>query len=347
MSVVESFVIPDFLNLGVPDKGAHVVRKMPVVVIALHEGCGCRCVMCDIWKIREPRSISLANLERQLDSFERLQVQWVVLTGGEPQGHPHFYEFVAALRSRRIRITILSAGLELEADALRLADSIDDLIVSLDGPPAVHNKIRRIPLAYERLLAGLQALRRARPEIAIRARCTVQKVNHASLCETVECARASGLDSISLLAADLTSSAFNRPSSWKPSRQNSVALTIAELAALEAEIERLIHRYVGRGFLVESAEKLRRIALHFRAHLGTASALAPRCNAPWVSAVVEASGDVRPCFFHAAVGNIQQQTLAEIINSDRALRFRAALDIAANPTCRRCVCSLHLPQTGA
>jgi hypothetical protein len=36
-------------------------------------------------------------------------------------------------------------------------------------------------------------------------------------------------------------------------------------------------------------------------------------------------------------------TFAEVINSPEALQFRSRLDIAANPTCRRCVCSLFLP----
>jgi Fe-coproporphyrin III synthase len=193
MRVVESLVVPEVLSRALLDKTAHRIHKMPVLVIALHEGCGCRCVMCDIWKIREPRNISLASLERQLEYFEHLQVQWVVLTGGEPQRHPHFYEFATALRCRRIRVTMLTAGLELEADAARLAGSIDDLIVSLDGPPAVHNQIRRIPLACERLFAGVCAVRSAKPGIAIRARCTVQKINHADLCRTVECAQEAGL----------------------------------------------------------------------------------------------------------------------------------------------------------
>jgi MoaA/NifB/PqqE/SkfB family radical SAM enzyme len=346
MSLAESLVVPDFLQTDIPDRTAHLVRNMPVVVIALHEGCGCRCLMCDIWKVREPRSIPLATLERQLESLERLQVRWVVLSGGEPQRHPHFYEFVAALRSRKIRVTVLTAGLELETDAAQIAASVDDLIVSLDGPPAIHNQIRRIPLAYERLLAAVRAVRRLRPRMPICARCTVQKVNHAFLCETVECAQSTGLDSISFLAADLTSPAFNRPSPWQASRQNSIALCRAELDTLDGEIEQLIQRYVGKGFVVESVAKLRRIALHFRAHLGIVPPIAPRCNAPWVSAVIEASGQVRPCFFHVAVGNIHQQSFAEIVNGETALRFRAALDIAANPTCRRCVCSLHISQPG-
>jgi MoaA/NifB/PqqE/SkfB family radical SAM enzyme len=181
----------------------------------------------------------------------------------------------------------------------------------------------------------------------VRARCTVQKANHGSLCGVVKSAKEIGLNSISFLAADLTSDAFNRPQGWLPERQHRIALNAEEVDALEAEVERLVieHRPdLDSGYVVESAGKLRRIVLHFRAHLGQTQHIAPNCNAPWVSSVIEASGEVRPCFFHPSLGNIHEQPLRQIVNSPQALRFRATLDVATNPVCRRCVCSLHIPR---
>jgi MoaA/NifB/PqqE/SkfB family radical SAM enzyme len=181
----------------------------------------------------------------------------------------------------------------------------------------------------------------------IRARCTVQKANHRWLCDVVKSAKEIGLNSVSFLAADLTSEAFNRPQGWVPERRARVALNVDEVEELDAEVERLIseHRLdLESGFVVESAGKLRRIVLHFRAHLGQAQHVSPRCNAPWVSAVIEASGDVRPCFFHPSFGNVHDRTLHEIVNGPEALKFRASLNVATNPICQRCVCSLHIPR---
>jgi Fe-coproporphyrin III synthase len=70
--------------------------------------------------------------------------------------------------------------------------------------------------------------------------------------------------------------------------------------------------------------------------------VSPRYNAPWASAVVESDGTVRPCFFHKPLGNIGDDSLREVLNSPRAVRFRSTLNIARNPICRRCVCSLYL-----
>jgi MoaA/NifB/PqqE/SkfB family radical SAM enzyme len=346
MSALVSISTPHATIVRDPDSMAQPVTKLPVVVLSPHNQCNCRCVMCDIWRIREPKEINPTDLEGQLDSFRELGVRWVVFTGGEPQMNAQVGFLAQMLRAEGIRVTMLTAGLLLEPHAESVAANIDDVIVSLDGPRELHNAIRRVSGAFERIAAGITALRQFRPEMAVRARCTVQKANHRSLCAIIQSAKEIGLNSISFLAADLASEAFNRPEGWGPERQERVALNAGEVDALEAEVERLISEHsldLDAGFVVESAGKLRRIVRHFRAHLGQAEHVAPRCNAPWVSAVIEASGDVRPCFFHPSFGNIHNHTLHQIVNSPEALTFRANLDVATNPVCRRCVCSLHIP----
>jgi MoaA/NifB/PqqE/SkfB family radical SAM enzyme len=175
-------------------------------------------------------------------------------------------------------------------------------------------------------------------------RSTIQKANHRHLRATVGAAKTLGLDSISFLAADLTSEAFNRPLIWPGEKQSQIGLNAQEAAALEQEVEWLIEEHetdIQSKYIVEPAAKLRRIARRFREHLGHAEAESPICNAPWVSAVVEVDGSVRPCFFHASIGNMTSSTLEEVINGEAAKAFRQSLNIAANPICRRCVCSLN------
>jgi MoaA/NifB/PqqE/SkfB family radical SAM enzyme len=337
-------------GIDIADLDLHRVDSVPVVVISPHNQCDCHCVMCDIWKIRDPKEFSVADLERQVASFRQLSVRWVVFTGGEPQKNSRLPILARMLRDEGIRISLLTAGLLLEVQAELIAATVDDIIVSLDGPPALHNRIRRVPRAFERLAAGVQELRRFRPDFPISARCTVQKLNHCSLRATAAAARDIGLNSISFLAADVSSSAFNRASLSSVQRQQHGALDAVEVEALDQEIQHLIRDHAGdltSGFIAESPAKLERIVLHFRASLGQVEPVAPRCNAPWVSAVIEAGGAVRPCFFHSPLGNTSDGPLHEILNSPHALQFRRNLDIANDPICRRCVCSLHISDPGA
>ena len=325
-------------------EGPHVITEMPVLVLFPHNRCNCRCVMCDIWRIREVRQVTPADLAPHLDSIRRLKVRWVVFSGGEPQLNRELAKLAEILRAENIRLTLLTAGLLLEAHADEIAPMVDDIIVSLDGPAQIHDQIRGVPQAFNRLQRGISAVRSLRPQMEISVRSTVQKTNHRALRETVAAARRLGANSISFLAADLTSQAFNRAEPWDGERQQGIALNAAETDALECEIEALIaSREMATGFIREDEAKLRRIVQHFRAHLGSAAAESPRCNAPWVSAVVEADGSVRPCFFHRSLGNIKNQTLYKILNGPEAVRFRRELDVTRNPVCRRCVCSLYIP----
>jgi Fe-coproporphyrin III synthase len=313
------------------------LERLPILVLQPHSRCNCRCVMCDIWKLTDVVEITAAELERHLADIERLGVEWVVFTGGEPLMHSDLFRLAAMLRARGIRTTILSTGLLLERYRERIVETTDEVIVSLDGPAAVHDAIRRVPGAFDRMADGIRAIHRLAPEYPIGARCTVQAANVPHLSDTVGAARALALRSLSFLAADLSSTAFNRPLIWPEDRQSAVA---PELAVLEREMESLIANYPGDGFILETPAKLRRIVAHFRAHYGLEPHVAPRCNAPWVSAVVEPNGDVRPCFFHPPIGNTARATLGEVLNGPRAVAFRKELNVAENPICQRCVCSL-------
>jgi Fe-coproporphyrin III synthase len=323
---------------------ADSVNTLPILVIHAHNSCNCRCIMCDIWKAKEQKIFGLLDLQRQLNSIQRLGVRWIVFSGGEPLMNAELPEICAILREKGIRLTLLTTGLLLKKHCNSVAESFDDVIVSLDGPESVHDAIRRVPGAYRLIETGVQALREVRFGIRITARCTIQKTNYQFLFETTRAAKLLQLNGISFLAADLTSQAFNRPLVWPTNRQAEIGLSLSEVIALENGIERLIRnaeREFGDGFVAESADKLRRIARHFRAHLGLDSPEPPVCNAPWVSAVIEADGSVRPCFFHAPIGSLRDQTLEDVVNGKTARDFRKWLVVPDNPICRNCVCSLN------
>ena len=319
--------------------------SLPVLILFPHSRCNCRCVMCDIWKITEAEEISVQELKRHAVDIKALGVQWVVLSGGEPLMHTDLFRLTAVLRPMGIRISLLTTGLLLEEEHVeQIVSGIDDVIVSLDGPPEIHDQIRRIPNAFTRLQQGVRALHARRADYPVNGRCTVQRGNHAHLREVVETAHEMGLQSISLLAADLTSEAFNRPGGWPERRRDEVGLTTDEITVLDTEVEILIRDYkqhIDTGFIRESPEKLRRIVASFRTCAGLEEPVAPRCNAPWTSAVIETDGTLRPCFFHEPIGNVREQGLSGALNSAAAIAFRDTLEVATEPICRRCTCSLY------
>lgn len=308
------------------------LERLPILILYPHSRCNCRCVMCDIWRRTEAQDLTQDDIRRWSGDLRRLGVEQVVLSGGEPLMHSDLPALAKALRATGASLTLLTTGLLLAQAAETIDGLFDEVIVSLDGPREVHDAIRRVPGAFDRLAEGVRAIR-----TPASARCTIQRANHTALCETADAARAIGLRSVSYLAADVASTAFDHAGSAHP----EVGLDAVEVEALAEEVERLIA--TEPSFVRESPEKLRAIVRRFRARLGEDEAQAPACTAPWVSAVIETDGTLRPCFFHEPVGDAREQGLLGAVNSDKAVRFREGLDVGSNPICRNCVCALNRP----
>lgn len=327
----------------------HRIHTLPVLVLMAHSRCNCRCVMCDIWRAnRHGQEIAPELLARHVEDFRRLGVEWVVFSGGEALMHSNLWALCEQVRTLPAKITLLSTGLLLKRHAADVARWCDEVVVSLDGSPSVHDAIRNVPRAFERLAAGVGALKALAPGFRVTARCVVQRRNFFDLPNIVESAHATGLDQISFLAVDVSSTAFNRPTPWGDERIADVALSPNEARELHAVLDHLVARYghdFASGFIAESPAKLRRIAQYFDALNGQGDFPTTVCNAPWVSTVIETDGTVRPCFFHPGFGNINEQSLEEILNAPHARAFRRGLDVTRDPICRTCVCTLSLAPT--
>jgi len=336
-------IIPVPGSNGKELSGSRIVR-LPILLLNVHEHCNCRCVMCDIWQRKDGKELDLADFARHRESILQLGVQEVVLTGGEALLHRNFEGLCSFLRECGVRVTLLTTGLLLAKKAVVIAEGVDEIIISIDGPEEVHDQVRRVKGAYRLIGEGIQAVRQIKPGMPIHGRSTVQKASHLLLRQTVAGAKGLSLDSISFLAADVTSQAFNRELIWPGEKQNQIALTRQEVEALEGEVESLIQENaedIQSKYIVESQGKLRRIVRRFKEQFGEMLPVSPQCNAPWVSAVMEVDGSVRPCFFHKSIGSTLDQTLEQVINSEEAQQFRASLNVEEDPICQRCVCSLN------
>jgi sulfatase maturation enzyme AslB (radical SAM superfamily) len=324
------------------------LESLPILALSVHSACNCRCVMCDIWKANaEKRDISIADLERHIDAIHALNVQRVMLTGGEPLLHRNLWALCRLLEALEIRITLVTTGLLLENHAADIAGSVDTVVVSLDGPRDTHDAIRRVKGGFERIARGIVALRAQMPAPRLIARSVVQRGNFVSLAETISEAHRIGFDEISFLAADLSSAAFNRPVPWSAERIDEVAIGPGDLRSLDASIVQALATtpdLFQNGFVAGGRASLDRILHYYTALAGVTGFPEVQCNAPWISAVLEADGSLRPCFFHPAYGPAAAG-LAETLNGPDAIAFRTDLDVENNKTCQRCVCSLNLPLT--
>jgi MoaA/NifB/PqqE/SkfB family radical SAM enzyme len=324
----------------------HAISTLPIVILMPHSACNCRCVMCDIWKDNKNlKQLTEADVNGLLSSLKKFGTKQIVMSGGEALLNPNFFLLCAMLKKQGIHITLLSTGLTLKKNAVHLLQFVDDLIVSLDGDEATHDQIRNIQGAYQKLKEGVAHIKSIRPGFRITARTVIHKLNFRSWTAIIDSAKELGLDQISFLPADVSSHAFNREILWDKERQDDVAISESELPELKAVIERLISQYsveFNSRFIAESPGKIDKILAYYCAIHDLCDFPYKKCNAPWVSTVIEPDGSVRPCFFHESIGNIRSNSLNEILNGEKGMTFRKELDMDKNESCKKCVCYLNL-----
>jgi radical SAM protein with 4Fe4S-binding SPASM domain len=320
--------------------------NVPVLLLWLNSGCNARCQTCEIWRDRSKITIGASELKNLAQDWPALGVREVELCG-EPTIHPQLREICEMIRSLDIKIRFLSNGLRLGRYAPLIAEFGKSLTVSLDGPPHIHDQVRNVPKAFARLQQGLQYLRSLRPDIPVFSRCAVHRLNYLHLRETICTARSLETTDISFIGLDVTSIAFGREKLDSASLPvNTLMIPRTEVGNVAREVERLITTEAAAfasGFIRERPAVLHDILVNQLVEFWDGSDDPDRkviCNAPWTSAVLEPNGELRPCWFLPAYGNINASEggLGGLINSEAARAYRNNIDVATNPICRKCIC---------
>jgi Fe-coproporphyrin III synthase len=321
---------------------------LPILIFFPTARCNSRCVSCDWWKADGAGDLTLDEIRTLTDQLPALRTRLVSFSGGEPTFRRDVYEIAGLFRARGVKLHLLTSGLSLERDAAAIVEQFGEVTISLDGPTAaLYERIRGVN-GLGVIERGVRKIKTLSPRTPVRARSTLHRHNFTELPSLIDKAHAMGLDGISFLSADVTSEAFGRSA---PERTLRTASSMGELLLNPEEVEEFARvveaTIISHGadfesrFVAESPNKLRRLPKYYAAQHGLGEFPAVLCNAPWASAVVEADGAVRPCYFHPVVGNIREKTLREIL-ADEIVAFRRGLDMAHNATCHRCVCTLQV-----
>lgn len=323
------------------------------VMLWMNSGCNARCITCEIWREKVGTYLSAAEIAEHASKWRERGVKLVELCG-EATIHPELVEICAAFTANGLRFSFLSNGLRLGAFSRLIVEQAVSLTVSLDGPPDIHDRVRGVPRAFERLEQGLKVVRALSGTFPVYGRCAVHRENFLHMSDTVETARSLGLTSISFFGIDTDTPAFGREyldaAAWRD-RAMSLAFQADEMEMLDQEVGRLLERRAAdfeNRFIVESPQLLRlSLSPHQRSRAGNGQ-LANRCNAPFKSAVVEPNGDVKPCWFLPSHGNLRRaKDLHAVLEAPEAVSFRNELSIRDNKVCQRCITPRVFDESGA
>ena len=140
-------------------------RLLHDATLELTYRCNLDCFYCYNDRDKPGTPLSLNQYRTLLHDLARMQTLFLMLTGGEPMIHPHFFEIGRLARELGFVTRVRTNGHNLFPRAVeRLREEVDPYVVevSLHGATAaVHDRQTRVPGSFDRLLKNLGNARRA------------------------------------------------------------------------------------------------------------------------------------------------------------------------------------------
>jgi MoaA/NifB/PqqE/SkfB family radical SAM enzyme len=134
-------------------------RILNDVTLELTYACNLDCFFCYNDRDKPGKPLSLAQYETLLRDLAGMQTMFLMLTGGEPMIHPHFFEIGRLTKELGFVVRIRTNGHSLtRAMAKRVRDEVMPYVVevSLHGATAeVHDQQTRVAGSFERLVKNI------------------------------------------------------------------------------------------------------------------------------------------------------------------------------------------------
>jgi MoaA/NifB/PqqE/SkfB family radical SAM enzyme len=328
----------------------HSPEQLTMVVTDL---CNLRCRMCQYAFSDDPAN-QLSRVGKMTMQVFRKTIDEVAgrplvsFTGGEPLLHPQVPEFIAYAKSRRRFCTLTTNGWMLAEQAESLARAgLDLLVVSVDGPQAIHDQVRG-PRSFDRLSRGIDAVLRQPGRPLVFVSTAITDLNYRHLLETYDLARAWGVDGMNLnhlwMQTDEAVGAHNVEFSalFKADRVGWGLLpSRIDVTAVADQIEAIRRRNTRGEHLVLETPPLARAEMTTWYGQPTQPVMWTTTRCAWIRMKVSPDGKVKPCRGWEA-GDLAREHAMRIWNGPRFRELRRTLAAHGTlPICARCCAIAH------
>ncbi len=338
-------------------------RPFRLISIKITNACNLSCKMCAQWgetgyNFDRPSEAvrQVVPTERYLtmvDEVAHLRPHFYIW-GGEPFLYPGLLDVMRHMKRKKLILNIVTNGVKLASAASDLVEmGLDALMLSMDGPEDVHDRIRGLAGCWDTLVGGIRGVVEARraagtikPYIVLLV--TISKDNISCFDQILDIGAQLGVDCVTIYYSWFTTEEIGRdhtrimeqklgctPSTWKGYVREPGAV---DLKALSSTLHRIRSRrypfpYI---FLPHLKPKdVERYYLEPREMFGY-----NRCIAPWVMTDLMPNGDVVTCrdYSDYRVGSILEGSLLQIFNNEEYRKFRRVLKERNGlfPICARC-----------
>ena len=302
--------------------------------------------MCS-YRNRLPDELTIDEIDKLAEELSALGLKRIVFSGGEPILRTDLEDICKIFSKYNVKQTLLTNGVLVKKKIDTLAPYLDELIISIDGAkPETHDAIRGVN-SLNLIIDGIKFTKENFPSLNISFRTVIQKNNFRELHDIIQLGAKLGITRVSFLPVDVYSEAFGREHSEAAVNDNSLILSKEETIELRNIINNIEKKYFDSHFVSEPYNKLMGYADYFSSALSGNKFPPVYCNAPMMSTVITARGDVLPCFFLPKLGNIREKSLIQILNGDKAVTTRKRVRAFEPERCKTCVCSLNVSKRNA
>lgn len=327
--------------------------------------CNLNCEMCPLSidsqkdnknSTRENR-IEIEEWKNVIKNFQKAGGKRLKITGGEPLLVRGFDAIIRSAETSGLECTVLSNAVLIDkenADKI-VSSNLTHLIISLDGPPRIHDKIRGTGM-YEKAIQGIKNLSAAKKEKQsgtprIHAALTLTTSNQEYLCEFVETLPTDLFETVSVnrifyttekrykATCNTAQGEFIKKEDWllprklceynatKVKEQITEAKKAAEAKGMAFLISPVFHeKYFDEQIKYDPPP------------------FARQCYHPWLATRIDPEGNVYPCSISLKMGNIKDKSLVEIWNDKPYTGFRKLIkEKHLLPMCSTC-CILTRPE---
>ena len=327
--------------------------KLSLIHLQLTLKCNLRCSFCGQWgekgfmcgnavpELPLPEWLKIID-EIRIESLKQNVIPEFIIWGGEPLISPHFTAIVKALKVNEFKVSVVTNGVLLDQFYEVINNYVNTIYISLDGPEAVHEKIRREKAIYKKIIKGIKKLDSTKVEI----------INLLTICEE-------NIDKLVEFPVELSKIGFDRVkyqnliycssakadyySNWikKDFKQEATKLTswvtdefgewINKLPAVIAEIES--RQYPIKVELFPEEFDSNNILDWFNPQIELKDETI-KCMMPYNHLHINPDGSAHFCvdFNDFILGNVSKEGVFKLFYGTAAEKFRCG----DNPLCKRC-----------
>lgn len=336
------------------------------VVLGVNNLCNLHCRMCDVGTqymesnfflnlsgsrpVNMPVNLIRKIIEQTAQYFPESKLGYGFT---EPLIYPYLIESLEYASHQGLYTTVTTNALTLRNQAVGLAESgLDEIFISLDGPPEIHNQIRGRKNSFQKAMEGIDALLGTGRTPVISVFCVITRWNIGYLDKFLKLFEDIPIKQIGFMhtnftpkhVADYHNSLYGDIYPATESNVQESGIEEMNLDLLWQEIQQIsrTHYPYKVSFSPELSSR-GQLEVFYRS---PEKLIGKQCHDIFRNIMIKSDGTVIPAHgrcYNLTVGNIYEDDIKSIWNSQVFARFRKTVNKAGGllPACSRCCSAFH------